>query len=315
MTDTATDRVTDPATRTAGGQDPNTAALPPEMFRHWVHSREEDHGGVQFFRPTDFAFPPSFGRDGLELRPDGQFVQHDIGPADGTVEVPGRWTQESAARIAVRFDGAREDYDFTVESVDAGLLRIRLEPAASTRAGAGWVPAQRNRIRAFRRDRYVLVVAEGDLPTPGYDVDIKQSPERIFPPWFDLLRRERPGFWPQVITPFRHSELIVFPADHPTVIVDHADGRDEVEIEPCGPELAGFASLIPAGSDDVAEAIGMSADLRFDEAFARAVENLPPTAPPHPDALTTVTVDDIRGLFGGIAGFHHLVVRVRGTSG
>ena len=308
--------MTDTATHATTGQGGNTAALPPEMFRHWIHSREEDQDDVRFFRPPDFAFPPSFGRDGMEMRPDGQFVQHDVGPADGTVQVPGRWTQESTTRIAVRFDGTREDYDFTVESVDAGLLRIRLEPAASTRAGGGWVPAQRSRIRAFRRDRYVLVVAEGELPTPGHDVDIKQSPERIFPPWFDLLRRARPGFWPQVITPFRHSELIVFPADQPIVIVDHADGRDEVEIEACGPELAGFAAVVPAETDGGGtEAIGMSAALSFDEAFANAVENLPPSAPPHPDALTTVTVDDIRGLFGGIAGFHHLVVRVRGTTG
>jgi hypothetical protein len=309
--------VTDIATHAATAQDRNNAALPPEMFRHWIHSREEDQDDVQFFRPADFAFPPSFGRDGLELHPDGQFVQHDIGPADGTVEIPGRWTQENAVRIAVRFDGAREDYDFTVESVEASLLRIRPEPAASTRTGRGWVPARRNRIRAFRRDRYVLIVAEGDLPTPGHDVDIKQSPERIFPPRFALLRWERPGVWPDVVAPFRHSELIVFPADQPTVTVDHADGRDEVEIAACGQELAGFASVVPVGGDGagVAEAIGMSADLSFDEAFAKAVENLPPSAPPHPDALTTVTVDDIRGLFGGIAGFHHLVVRVRSSTG
>ena len=46
----------------------------------------------------------------------------------------------------------------------------------------------------------------------------------------------------------------------------------------------------------------MSANLGFDEAFANAVANLPPTAPPHPDALTTVIVNEITGLFGGIAG-------------
>jgi hypothetical protein len=58
----------------------------------------------------------------------------------------------------------------------------------------------------------------------------------------------------------------------------------------------------------------MSAALSFDEAFAKAIENLPPSAPPHPDALTTVTVDHIGAMFGGIAGFHHLVVRVSSTS-
>jgi hypothetical protein len=58
----------------------------------------------------------------------------------------------------------------------------------------------------------------------------------------------------------------------------------------------------------------MSANLSFDEAFANAVANLPPSTPPHPDALTTVTVDHIGAMFGGIAGFHHLVVRVSSTT-
>lgn len=307
--------MTDTATPARSDQQPNTAALPPELFRRWVHSREEDRDDVQVFRTEHFAFPPSFGRDGMELHPDGTFVQHDLGPADGTVAVPGRWARESALRIAVRFDGPRDDYDFTIDSVDADQLRIRPDTATTTRTGGGgWVPAGRNRIRAFRAGRYVLVVAEGDLPTPGYDVDVKQSPERLFPPRFDLLRRERPGIWPDVVTPYRHSELITFPPEPPTVTVDHADGRDDVTIEPCGPELTAFAAVLPSG-DDVSEGVGMSAALSFDEAFAKALENLPPTTPPHPDALTTVTVEDIRGLFGGIAGFAHLVVRVRSSTG
>ena len=119
MTDTTTD------------QGRRTADLPPELFIHWIHSREEDQGDVQFFRAEGFAFPPAFGRDGLEMRSDGTFVQHDLGPADGTVQVPGRWTREGPGQIAVRFDGAREDYAFTIVSVDADLLRIRLTSAAA----------------------------------------------------------------------------------------------------------------------------------------------------------------------------------------
>jgi hypothetical protein len=57
-----------------------------------------------------------------------------------------------------------------------------------------------------------------------------------------------------------------------------------------------------------------SADLSFDEAFRDAVAGLPPlngggTA----DQLATVRVIDTAGLFGGIAGFRHLAVRVRRT--
>jgi hypothetical protein len=90
--------------------------------------------------------------------------------------------------------------------------------------------AQRNRIRAFRLGGYVLIVAEGDLPTPGYEVDIQQSPLRIFPQQYNLLRRERPGIWPDVVVPYRYGEVVRFPADQPRVTVHHADGQDAVDI-------------------------------------------------------------------------------------
>jgi hypothetical protein len=113
------------ATRTATEQGRRTADLPPELFTHWIHSREEDQDDIQFFRTEGFSFPPSFGRDGMEIRPDGTFIQDDVGPADGIVQTPGRWTLQGPGQIAVRFDGEREDYAFTLVSVSAELLQIR----------------------------------------------------------------------------------------------------------------------------------------------------------------------------------------------
>jgi hypothetical protein len=176
--------------------------------------------------------------------------------------------------------------------------------------------AQRSRIRAFRVGRYVLIVAEGDLPNPGYEVDIELSPIDIFPPQYDLLRRQRPGFWPQVIVPYRYGEVVLFPADQPTVTVQHADGLDEVEIQGYGDDLAELAAVLgdrteAVNSSEAGEVTGMSGRLSFDEAFADAIAQLRPSFPDHPDALSRVEVAEIGGLFGGIAGFHHLFVRVR----
>jgi hypothetical protein len=81
----------------------------------------------ELFRPPDFSFPPSFGRDGFEIRPDGELIQHDTGPADEPVEVQGHWTLEGRDRVAIRFGGARQDYAFTVVSVDTARLQIRPE--------------------------------------------------------------------------------------------------------------------------------------------------------------------------------------------
>ena len=175
--------------------------------------------------------------------------------------------------------------------------------------------ASRTLIRAFRTGRYVLIVAEGEVPTPGYDVDIVQSPLRIFPPQFDLLRCARPGPFPDVVTPYRYAESVQFPDDRNRITVHHADGGDDVEIEECGEELSGYAEAVhgrgdhpcPPGAD---EAVGFSAALKFDEAFAAALAHLPPSSAPFADALARVEVLEVGGLFGGIAGFHHLYVRL-----
>lgn len=63
----------------------------------------------------------------------------------------------------------------------------------------------------------------------------------------------------------------------------------------------------------VDEATGHSRKLSFDEAFADALARLPALEPEHPDVLETVSVVEIGGLLGGIAGLRDLYVRVRRT--
>jgi flagellar biogenesis protein FliO len=174
----------------------------------------------------------------------------------------------------------------------------------------------RTRIRVVRVDQNLLLIAEGELPSPGFRVDIRQNPRRIFPQQFDLLRCRLPGSFAQVITPFRYAETVRFPADQAVVTVHHADGADQVTIEDYAEELQAYADVLrgspdrpcPPGAD---EATGFSGNLSFDEAFADALANLPPldlggTA----DVLVRVQVVEIGGLFGGIAGFNDLFVRV-----
>jgi hypothetical protein len=167
----------------------------------------------------------------------------------------------------------------------------------------------------MRSGPLLLILAEGDLPTPGFTVDIIQSPLRIFPQQFNLLRCRRPGLFPQVVTPYRYAETVRFPEDPPQVTVHHADGADQVDIEDCGEELSGYVRAVsgspdhacPEGADEVT---GFSRSLSFDEAFADALSKLPPSQAPLADALARVEVLEVGGLFGGFAGFHHLYVRV-----
>jgi len=178
-----------------------------------------------------------------------------------------------------------------------------------------WELARRSKICAFRAGRYVLILAEGELPTPGYEVDIKIDRARAFPARYDLIWRQ-PDLRPRVVVPYRYGEVVQFPVDQPTVTVRHADGEDQVEIEACGIELAEFEAMVAdrsdgSGSPDAVEVTGLSPNLRFEEAFADAKANLPPFDPPHTDALERIKVVEMGSLFGGIADFHHLVVRIQ----
>jgi hypothetical protein len=119
------------------------ADLPTAIFRHWVHSREEDAEGLEIFRSEDFEFPPSFGRDGFEMHENGDFVQEDIGPADGIVRVPGRWDALGPRQVAVSFYGAatRPGFTFEIVAVDDAVLRIRRGPPQPTQLDYASSPA------------------------------------------------------------------------------------------------------------------------------------------------------------------------------
>ncbi len=175
--------------------------------------------------------------------------------------------------------------------------------------------ARRTRIRAFRARQYVLIIAEGELPTPSIDVHITQSPAEISPTQFTVQHCARPGSRPQHATPYRETTTVRFPEDQPTVTVHHAEGTDQVDIEKCGEELSFYLRAIgdnadrpcPQGAD---EATGFSKKLSFEEAFANARTNLPPARSPVADSLEHIEVLEIGALFGGIAGFHDMFVRI-----
>jgi hypothetical protein len=100
--------------------------LPAALFQHWIHSREEDAGGVKVYRPSGFKFPPSRGRTGFEIRKNGEFIYHDIAPADGILKVPGRWTAEGKDRIVATFPNTkRKPLTLEIVSVDEKMLKVR----------------------------------------------------------------------------------------------------------------------------------------------------------------------------------------------
>jgi len=77
------------------------------MFGRWMHSFEEDHGGVAVYRPADFPFPPARGRRELELRPDGTLVYGAIGRGDAPEHHDGGWQPTAAGSVEGTVAGRR----------------------------------------------------------------------------------------------------------------------------------------------------------------------------------------------------------------
>ena len=71
------------------------------LIGSWRHSHEEDSAEGLVYRPASFAFPPSRGRHGFELRKDGTAVDAAIAPADGNVASPATWTVDPDGAIVL----------------------------------------------------------------------------------------------------------------------------------------------------------------------------------------------------------------------
>jgi hypothetical protein len=101
--------------------------LPPGVFKSWIHSREEDKGVVQAYRPQGFKFPPSRGRAGFEIKKDGEFIDRPIAPADGNQTVPGKWEPVGEGKIKVTFPKKLDHKPFILEivSYDDAVLRVK----------------------------------------------------------------------------------------------------------------------------------------------------------------------------------------------
>jgi hypothetical protein len=97
-------------------------AEPERLARRWVHSHEEDSEDEMVFRAADsgYAFPPSRGREAIELHPDGSYGGTVPGPTDAPAPVEGEWTLEGDGRRLRLGDRVLE-----IASVEGDVLRVR----------------------------------------------------------------------------------------------------------------------------------------------------------------------------------------------
>jgi hypothetical protein len=112
----------------AGGGGP-AAEPPPELFRRWVHVREEDRNGVRVYRPVDHPIPPARGREGIEFRPDGTYIGYAIGPTDAPAGTAGQWWCDAPDHVRIS-QPDHVDTSYLILDVDDRILRLRPQAGA-----------------------------------------------------------------------------------------------------------------------------------------------------------------------------------------
>jgi hypothetical protein len=102
---------------------PPIPSIPHEnLLGAWSHSHEEDHDGLRVFRHAGYPFPPSRGRLGFELLPDGAARYSGLTQDDRPGLATCRWT----------LDPKRPE-DLTIVNGEQCLLRASIASAGSDR--------------------------------------------------------------------------------------------------------------------------------------------------------------------------------------
>jgi hypothetical protein len=186
--------------------------------------------------------------------------------------------------------------------------------------------AQRKLVQAFYHNGTLAIFATGTVPTPCHATSIKRAVVTVEPPQFTLVQCRRAGICSEVVTPYTLSQLFAIGTYRPVVAVTHAGGQDDVAVEhireyhPQG-QMSPLGSEVPmpyvfppstarnSSADGIAT--GYSTTFDFGDALREAIAALSPEPHTYADQLSTVTVLEVGAELGGIAGFHHLFVRVR----
>lgn len=187
-------------------------------------------------------------------------------------------------------------------------------------------PAMAEGLSAYYVPGFLVIVARGvRRPTPCYKIRIKLSPLDIFPPQYVLVQCVDPAiFCVQVVPPpidvFAIFPMAVVPGR--SITVHTASGPASVPVnvldagDAGGFSLAGIPRLfgldeerIEAGFERVtATGYSFSDPLSFDEAFADAVRNLPPSD--IADWQDVIHVEDTGAVIGGFIGERKMFVKI-----
>jgi hypothetical protein len=104
------------------------------LAQAWLHSHEEDTTTSTVYRPAKFPFPPSRGRKGFHLRPDGTLTFRQPGVADQTETDVGTWKIEGENLELVTPSGPQTLF---IESIEPNRLVVSKGTCANKKSRIG----------------------------------------------------------------------------------------------------------------------------------------------------------------------------------
>lgn len=97
--------------------------------------------------------------------------------------------------------------------------------------GGPWHLSKNAKFEAHQIDGIVVVLAYGQHKSTGYKVALRQRPEEIYPPMFELVHTEPGGINAQVLTPYATIGHFKVGAPVKSIRVFDADGQHDVPVK------------------------------------------------------------------------------------
>ena len=97
--------------------------------------------------------------------------------------------------------------------------------------GDPWHLSKNAKYEAYQIENIVVVLAYGQHKSTGYKVALRQRPEEIYPPIFELVHTEPGGLNAQVITPYAAIGHFKLGAPVKGLRVIDADGEHNVRVQ------------------------------------------------------------------------------------
>ncbi len=115
------------ACKPSEGKMQQSTTQPKGLAQEWIRSPEEDdlQKGM-IYRPSTYKFPPSRGRESMNLKSDGALIYRKIAPTDGIDTFNGTWTFDHETNILTLYISPESIQKYNLIWVDFDKLAIQL---------------------------------------------------------------------------------------------------------------------------------------------------------------------------------------------